>query len=106
VKNTKIMENWIQDYNAKIVANSARASNSENTYSNSIERPTERQWTRGESNPRPVLTDRIAFAKWNTSWENEKFWQKNIIFFRKSKLNLPKKLKISTSEQWAQETQT
>jgi hypothetical protein len=45
------MENWIQGYNAKIVANSARASNSENTYSNSIERPTERQWTGGNRTP-------------------------------------------------------
>ena len=39
-----------------------RAPNSENTCTNSTERRTERQWTRGESNPRPTLTDRPAFA--------------------------------------------
>ena len=42
--------------------NSARAPNSENTFLNSTERLTRQQRARWESNPRPTLTDRAAFA--------------------------------------------
>ena len=42
--------------------NPVRPPNSEEIFKNLSEKPTERQWTRGESNPRPTLTDRTAFT--------------------------------------------